>query len=133
MVDINGRPPRVLEALTPEEIQEAGEKGYDGATFLESRGLIDPKQIERAMNYSKWNDNYRQGYAKYLLKLTDSYNKAVTDGDIQAIKEMGKAKLGIRPDDGGSQVKITVVGADKIKPKLTSGIKGKRGKKAGGA
>lgn len=112
-----GPMPKVLRELAPEEIQKAGEEGYDEQTFLYSKGLTDARVREKATKYDKWKNNYGTGYARYLLKLQDQVNKAAEDGDIQILKELGRAKLGIKPEDSNNLPRITIIGADNIRTK----------------
>jgi hypothetical protein len=90
-----GRPPLVLEKLTPEEIIGAGEKGYDGETFLIARGLTNPKLRKIAMEFPKWKDNYEIGAARFNLRLMDRMVAGIDEGDTQIIKQLATSRLGM--------------------------------------
>ena len=127
MSNIAGRMPDVLAKLTEIEIEEAGANGYDATTFLQSKGLTDPLMLQKAIKFQKWYDNYDKGYAQYKLKLSDALYKAtITNGDVQALKELARSILGIKPEEGDNKMKVTVIGADGLKPKMKSGTRGQR-------
>jgi hypothetical protein len=111
-----GKIPKILAALTPEEIMEAGEKGYDENTFLISKGMIKASLRETCFTFPKWKDNYAVGRAKYLLKMKDKiYELGITDGDTQILKKLAESELGMKEQVVKDNIEVVVVGAKRGK------------------
>lgn len=111
-----GAIPKILAALTPEEIMEAGEKGYDEHTFLTSKGMVKASLRETTLTFPKWKDNYAVGRARYLLKMKDKvYEIGITDGDTQILKKLAETELGMKEQVTKDNVEVVVIGAKRGK------------------
>ena len=110
-----GKIPKILAALTPEEIQNAGSKGYDADTFLTSKGMVDDNLRRITLAFPKWKENYAIGYAKFLLGLQDKANDLVQDGDSTITKQVLMAKLSMKEKVTDDSVEVVVIGAKRAK------------------
>ena len=110
-----GKIPKILAALTPEQIQNAGRCGYDADTFLTSEGMVDEDLRRITLAFPKWKDNYAIGYAKFLLGLQDKANEFVAAGDSSTAKQMFTSKLNMKERTVDESVEVVVIGAKRAK------------------
>ena len=79
-----GRYPRQVESLTPEQIQEFANSPASEQDILEGLGLED-YQIENVMKYlQKWRLNWRIGKARWK----NEYNLKLAESDDTGIQKM---------------------------------------------